>query len=138
MERPRERLAGPSELRRPRRRTEVWPGAREAHPGDARSATPAGYSNWTGTAAGARTRRHVWWFLRKHKIDLSGRKSWFESNDPEFVAKAADTVGLYVLPPDNAVVLSVDEKQSIQALERGKPVAAMYEPWGLTGPNLTP
>lgn len=38
--------------------------------------------------------------------------------DPEFAAKAANIVGLYMMPPDNAVVVSVDEKPSIQALER--------------------
>jgi len=38
--------------------------------------------------------------------------------DPEFAAKAADVIGLYLSPPQNALVLSVDEKPSIQALER--------------------
>jgi hypothetical protein len=45
------------------------------------------------------------------------RKSWCESNDPNFTAKAADVVGLYVAPPAKAIVLCVDEKPSIQALE---------------------
>ena len=36
-----------------------------------------------------------------------GRKSWCESNDPEFVAKAADVVGLYMAPPENAIVVCV-------------------------------
>ena len=40
--------------------------------------------------------QYVWRFLRTEKIDLSGRKSWCESDDPEFVAKAADVVGLYM------------------------------------------
>jgi hypothetical protein len=62
--------------------------------------------------------QYIWRFLRAQKIDLSGRKSWCQSTDPDFVAKAADIVGLYMSPPDNAVVLSVDEKPSIQALER--------------------
>ncbi len=57
---------------------------------------------------------------RARKIDLSGRKSWCVSNDPEFAAKAAEIVGLYMAPPDNAVVLAVDEKPSIQALERAQ------------------
>ena len=39
------------------------------------------------------------------KIDLAGRKSWCESNDPESVAKAADVVGLYMAPPENAIVI---------------------------------
>ena len=37
--------------------------------------------------------QYVWRFLREHKIDLPARKSWCESNDPEFAAKAADVVG---------------------------------------------
>ncbi len=40
------------------------------------------------------------------------------SRDPAFVAKVTDVVGLYLNPPENAIVLSVDEKTSIQALER--------------------
>ena len=85
---------------------------------------PAGYSNWTAPllarALGDIHEQYIWRFLRAQKIDLSGRKSWCESNDPEFVAKAAEIVGLYMAPPENAVVLSVDEKPSIQALERAQ------------------
>ena len=44
--------------------------------------------------------QYVWRFLRSHKIDLVARKSWCESNDPNFTAKAADVVGLYVAPPE--------------------------------------
>ena len=40
------------------------------------------------------------------------------SRDPAFAAKVTDVVGLYLNPPDNAIVLSVDEKTQIQALER--------------------
>src|SRR6266403_1150855 len=43
------------------------------------------------------------------------------SNDPEFAAKLHDIVGLYVNPPDHAIVLSVDEKSQIQALDRTQP-----------------
>ncbi len=43
------------------------------------------------------------------------------SNDPEFVPKLRDIVGLYVDPPAHAVVLSVDEKSQIQALDRTQP-----------------
>ena len=43
------------------------------------------------------------------RSDLSGRNSWCESDDPEFVAKAADVVGLYMAPPENAIVICVDE-----------------------------
>src|SRR4029077_12357867 len=64
--------------------------------------------------------QYVWRFLRSNKIDLADRKSWCESNDPQFTAKAADVVGLYVAPPKKAIVLCVDEKPSIQALERAQ------------------
>ena len=66
--------------------------------------------------------QYVWRFLRTHKIDLAGRKSWCESNDPDFAAKAAAVVGLYMKPPENALVLAVDEKPSIQALERSQAI----------------
>ena len=87
-------------------------------------APPAGYSNWTAPLLARELvdihEQYIWRFLRAQKVDLSGRKSWCESADPEFVPKAADIVGLYMGPPDNAVVLSVDEKPSIQALERAQ------------------
>jgi transposase len=87
-------------------------------------APPAGYSNWTAPLLARALvdihEQYIWRFLRAQKIDLSGRKSWCESTDPEFIPKAADIVGLYMGPPDNAVVLSVDEKPSIQALERAQ------------------
>ena len=87
-------------------------------------APPAGYSNWTAPLLARELvgihEQYIWRFLRAQKIDLSGRKSWCESTDPEFVPKAADIVGLYMSPPDNAVVLSVDEKPSIHALERAQ------------------
>ena len=63
----------------------------------------AGYSNWAAPllarALGDVHEQYIWRFLRAQKIDLSGGKSWCESNDPEFVAKAADIVGLYMMPP---------------------------------------
>ena len=83
---------------------------------------PKGYARWSGpllaAALGDVDVQYVWRFLRAQKIDLAGRKSWCESNDPEFAAKAADVVGLYMAPPENAIVICVDEKPSIQALER--------------------
>jgi hypothetical protein len=57
---------------------------------------------------------------RAISLDLSARKSWCESNDPDFAAKAAKIVGLYLSPPENAIVICVDEKPSIQALERAQ------------------
>ena len=43
------------------------------------------------------------------------------SNDPNFTEKMEDVVGLYLNPPDKALVLSVDEKSQIQALDRTQP-----------------
>jgi transposase len=98
---------------------------------------PAGYGRWTGgllaRALGDVHEQQVWRFLRAQKIDLSGRKSWCESNDPEFVAKAADVVGLYVAPPENAIVICVDEKPSIQALERAQGYLKLPNGRTLTG-----
>ena len=60
----------------------------------------------------------VWRVLRREGICLRRQRSWCVSTDPEFAAKAADIVGLYLDPPLNALVISVDEKLSIQALSR--------------------
>ena len=57
-------------------------------------------------------------FLKKEGIQLTRIRTWCISTDPEFTAKAADIVGLYLNPPENAIVISVDEKPSIQALSR--------------------
>ena len=98
---------------------------------------PDGFARWTGPllaeALGDVDVQYVWRFLRSHKIDLAARKSWCESNDPEFAAKAADIVGLYVDPPTKAVVLSVDEKPSIQALERAQCYLKLPNGRALTG-----
>lgn len=87
-------------------------------------APPEGRSAWTGTllaqTLGDVSEGKVWQVLRQQKISLSQRKSWCVSTDPEFVPKAADIVGLYLNPPQNAVVLCVDEKPCIQALERAQ------------------
>ena len=101
------------------------------------AAPPQGYARWTGpllsAALGDVDVQYVWRFLRAHKIDLAGRKSWCESNDPEFVAKAADVVGLYMAPPENALVICVDEKPSIQALERAQGYLKLPNGRALTG-----
>jgi transposase len=52
-------------------------------------------------------------------------KTFKLSDDPQFVGKVRDIVGLYMNPPDHAVVLSVDEKSQIQALERAQPILPM-------------
>jgi transposase len=82
---------------------------------------PAGQARWDGPAVAKHldTSVHaVWRLLRKEGVCLSRQRSWCVSTDPEFIPKAADIVGLYLDPPQNALVISVDEKPSIQALER--------------------
>jgi transposase len=98
---------------------------------------PKGFARWTGPllaeALGDVDVQYVWRFLRDHKIDLAARKSWCESDDPEFASKAADVVGLYVDPPAKAIVLCVDEKPSIQALERAQGYLKLPNGRALTG-----
>ena len=100
-------------------------------------APPAGFARWTGrliaAALGDVHEQEVWRFLRSQRIDLRGRKSWCESKDPEFAAKAADVVGLYMAPPENALVICVDEKPSIQALERAQGYLKLPNGRALTG-----
>lgn len=82
---------------------------------------PAGQACWDGPAVARRLNASVhavWRLLRKEGICLSRQRSWCVSTDPEFAPKAADIIGLYLDPPQNALVLAVDEKPSIQALER--------------------
>jgi transposase len=85
---------------------------------------PEGYATWNGTLLAQSLENipadQVWRFLRRNGVQLQRRRSWCISTDPEFAPKAAEIVGLYLDPPENAVVLCVDEKPSIQALERAQ------------------
>ena len=67
---------------------------------------PPGYTTWSGKlvskALGDVSEHHVWRVLRKHGIHLQRRHSWCISTDPQFAQKAADIVGVYLSPPDNA------------------------------------
>lgn len=92
---------------------------------------PDGLAVWDGPTVAARlnvSKDAVWRLLRQEGICLSRQRSWCVSTDPEFVPKAADIIGLYLNPPANAIVLSVDEKPRMQALQRttgyGGPAAA--------------
>jgi hypothetical protein len=73
--------------------------------------------------------------LREHEISLERRRSWCISTDPAFAQKAADIVALYLQPPENGVVLSVDEKPHIQALERAQGWLKLPNGKALTGFN---
>jgi len=62
--------------------------------------------------------QRIW---RKHGLQPHRTRQFKLSNDPQFAAKLHDIVGLYVDPPAHAVVLSIDEKSQIQALDRTQP-----------------
>ena len=84
-------------------------------------APPVGQARWDAPTVAKQlgaTKHAVWRVLRAEGIYLHRLRSWCVSTDKEFAAKAADIVGLYLNPPVNALVLSVDEKPSIQAKER--------------------
>src|SRR5207237_35579 len=98
---------------------------------------PQGYSRWTGPPLAKALDdvdvQYVWRFLREHDIDLAARKSWCESNDLQFAAKPAEVVGLYLDLPAKAIVLCIDEKPSIQALERAQGYFKLPNGRALTG-----
>src|SRR3984957_1032415 len=86
---------------------------------------PAGETtHWTGRllakAAGV-SLRSVQRILEAHQLAPHRIRTFKLSNDPKFADKLKDIVGLYVDPPAHAVVLSVDEKSQIQALDRTQP-----------------
>ncbi|MEO5673651.1 MAG: IS630 family transposase [Chitinophagales bacterium] len=98
---------------------------------------PKGYSKWNGKLLADHLKDvhkgHVWRVLRKHKVHLQRNRSWCISTDPEFSAKAADIIGLYLQPQENAVVLCIDEKPSIQALERSQGWLKLPDGRAITG-----
>jgi transposase len=99
-------------------------------------APPAGHARWDGkllARALAVSPDRVWRVLRQLGISLKRRRSWCLSTDPQFTEKAADVVGLYLAAPENAVVLSFDEKPCIQALERAQGWLKMPDGRALTG-----
>lgn len=67
----------------------------------------------------AATVQRIW---HKYKLQPHRVESFKFSTDPEFVPKVRDIVGLYLNPPDKAILLSVDEKSQIQALDRTQPI----------------
>ncbi len=99
-------------------------------------APPQGHDSWNGPllarALGSKPDR-VWAELRLLGISLQRRRSWCVSTDPQFAQKAADVVALYVGPPENAVVISLDEKPCIQALERAQGWLKLPNGRALTG-----
>ena len=62
---------------------------------------------------------------REYGVQPWRRETFKFSTDPELVAKVTDIIGLYLAPPENAIVLCVDEKSQIQALDRTAPILPM-------------
>ena len=86
-----------------------------------KSPVPEGYSRWDAPLLSQKlgcSKHIVWRTLKVEGISLNRQRFWCVSTDKEFAAKAADIIGLYLAPPLKAIVLCVDEKPSIQALER--------------------
>ena len=81
-------------------------------------------THWTGRAMAKavdlslRTVQRIW---EAHKLQPHRWRTFKRSKDPAFAEKVEDIVGLYMHPPAHAVVLSIDEKSQIQALDRTQP-----------------
>jgi len=88
------------------------------------SEPPGEVTHWTGRAmaramgVSLRTVQRIW---QSHKLQPHRLRTFKRSTDPDFAAKLEDVVGLYVAPPRHALVLSIDEKSQIQALDRTQP-----------------
>lgn len=65
----------------------------------------------------------------KHGLKPHRLERYLASNDPDFETKAADVIGLYLHPPQQAAVFCVDEKTAIQALNRKDPVLPLSPGW---------
>jgi transposase len=88
------------------------------------SEPPGEATHWTGRAMAAAigigfsSVRRIW---QAHRLQPHRIRTFKRSNDPAFAAKLRDIVGLYMDPPAHAIVLSMDEKSQIQALDRTQP-----------------
>jgi hypothetical protein len=82
--------------------------------------TVCGLADDTGVAKSSVQR-----YLKLFGVKPHRSKTFKLSNDPFFIEKVRDIVGLYLNPPDHALVLCVDEKSQVQALERAQPLLPM-------------
>lgn len=85
------------------------------------SPPPKGHATWDGISIAAHLgikKSTVYNLLEKEGLQLQRTRSWCVSTDKQFAAKSADVIGLYLNPPERAIVFCVDEKPSMQALSR--------------------
>ncbi len=117
-----EGIAGLMERKKAGRKDHAVPAATVEHIVQlAMSPPPPGRSRWTARLLAKEvgfTYGCVADVLRANGLKPHMARTYKVSRDPDFVAKVKDVVGLYLNPPEHAVVLSVDEKTSIQALQR--------------------
>jgi transposase len=89
------------------------------------NSTPPAESHWsvrTMAKTQGLSRMTVQRIWQQHRLQPHLLRNFKFSNDPQFVEKLRDVVGLYLNPPEHALVLSVDEKSQIQALDRTQPL----------------
>lgn len=90
--------------------------------------TPAGRTHWSTRRMAKKagiSHASVGRIWRAHGLKPHVVRGFKLSNDPQFIEKVRDVVGLYMNPPEHAVVFSFDEKPQIQALERAQPILPM-------------
>ncbi len=89
---------------------------------------PRGMTHWSSRMVAAEagvsfsTVQRIW---HEHRLQPHRTRGFKFSTDPELVEKVTDVIGLYLHPPEKALVLSVDEKSQIQALDRTQPLLPM-------------
>ena len=96
----------------------------QRHPGS----TPKGETHWSSREVADRvgvSRMTVLRAWQDHDLQPHRTRSFKFSTDPELEQKVTDVIGLYLHPPEKAVVLCVDEKSQIQALDRTQPLLPM-------------
>ncbi len=90
---------------------------------------PSNATHWSGRTLAVALgvdKSMVWHVWQANNLKPHLARTFKVSNDPRFVEKLIDVVGLYLDPPEHALVLCVDEKSQIQALDRTQPSLPMY------------
>jgi len=115
----------------PRGQLPVWVRARILALSRTSPPTPTGLSHWSSRQMAAFIQRTEGVYVSHHYVAKLWRDNGIKphrsgtfklSRDPAFAEKVADVIGLYLAPPGGAVVLSIDEKTGIQALDRTQPL----------------